>query len=103
MAMSKDELRALYPMLASEERHWEIYDEVDARIVGIFYYEDEALAYLEWRNSVSDDLIQGTIVNKVDQEDPADLQPYDNRVDPQEAEMLLNALKEAAKGVAHSE
>ena len=74
MTMSKDELRALYPMVVYEEKHWEIYDEVECRIVGIFYYEDEALAYLEWRNSVSDDLIAGTIVNEVEEEDPRDLE-----------------------------
>lgn len=62
--MTKDEIRKLYPMVLYEESHWEVYDEVEGRIVAHFFEEKEALAYLEWRNSVSEDLIENTLFNE---------------------------------------
>lgn len=69
MVMTKEELRKKYPMVLFEETHWEVYDEVDARIVAHFFSEDEALAYLEWRNNVSEDYVAATIVNEVSEEE----------------------------------
>lgn len=44
------EMRKIYPLTVYAEEHWEIYDEVEARIVAVFYNEDEAVAYIEWQN-----------------------------------------------------
>lgn len=71
--MTKDEMRKLYPMVLYEEKHWEVYDEVDARVLAHFFYEEEALAFLEWRNSVSENVILGTIVNEVSEEEVEDV------------------------------
>ena len=43
-------LRERYPLKVYEETYWEIYDEVEARIVALFYNEEDALTYIEWRN-----------------------------------------------------
>ena len=50
MAMSNEELRKKYPMTAYAEHHWEIYDEVDARVVAVFYTEGDANEYLDFKN-----------------------------------------------------
>jgi hypothetical protein len=44
------EMRKLYPLKVYGEEHWEIYDEVEARVIAHFFFEEEALAYIEWQN-----------------------------------------------------
>jgi hypothetical protein len=51
MAMTKEELRQKYPLTLYPEKHWEIYDEVDARVVAFFFTEADAHEYLEWKNT----------------------------------------------------
>lgn len=51
MPSTKEELRQKYPLTLYPETHYEIYDEVEARIVAVFYKEDEAREYLEWKNT----------------------------------------------------
>ena len=48
--MTPEELRQKYPLTLYPEKHWEVYDEVDARTVAIFYEEKDAHEYLEWKN-----------------------------------------------------
>jgi hypothetical protein len=43
-------LRKRYPLKLYGEEHWEVYDEVEARVIAHFFYEEEALAYIEWKN-----------------------------------------------------
>lgn len=43
-------LRERYPLKVYEETYWEIYDEIEARVVALFYNEEDALTYIEWRN-----------------------------------------------------
>lgn len=38
------------PFEIERETSWVVYDDNLARIVGIFFVEDEAEAYLKWRN-----------------------------------------------------
>ena len=47
---TKDELRKKYPLVSEETQCWDIYDEVDARIVAVFYKESDASEYLEFKN-----------------------------------------------------
>ena len=44
------EMRKLYPLKVYGEEHWEIFDEVEARVIAHFFFEEEALAYIEWQN-----------------------------------------------------
>lgn len=53
MTMTKEQLRQKYPLTVYPENCWEIYDEVDARIVAVFYREDDAHQYLQWKNAAN--------------------------------------------------
>jgi hypothetical protein len=43
-------LRKQYPLTVYAEECWEIYDEVEARIIATFYNEENAVNYIEWQN-----------------------------------------------------
>ena len=47
---SNEEMRKKYPVQAFKEYFWEIYDEVEGKIIAHFYYEKEALEYIEFLN-----------------------------------------------------
>lgn len=51
MATPEKTLREKFPMTAYPENHWEIYDEVEARVVAFFFSEAEAHEYLGWKNA----------------------------------------------------
>jgi hypothetical protein len=48
--VTKDDLRKKYPLVSEETTCWDIYDEVDARIVAVFYRESDACEYLAFKN-----------------------------------------------------
>jgi len=48
-------LRKQYPLTVYAEECWEIYDEVEARIIATFYNEEEAVNYIEWQNEKDND------------------------------------------------
>lgn len=50
MAMTEEELRKKYPLTLYTENYYEIYDEVDARIIAYFFKQEDAHEYLEWKN-----------------------------------------------------
>ena len=50
MAMTTEELRQKYPLTLYTEQHWEVYDEVDAKVVAFFFSRKDAYEYLEWKN-----------------------------------------------------
>ena len=54
MAVTKDELREKYPLTLYPEKYWEIFDEVDAKVVAFFFAEEDAHEYLEWKNTKKD-------------------------------------------------
>jgi hypothetical protein len=54
MVMTKEELREKFPLTMYPEKHWEIYDEVDAKVVAFFFSEEDAHEYLEWKNTKKD-------------------------------------------------
>lgn len=66
MAMTKEELRQKYPLTLYTEQYWEIYDEVDAKIIAFFFTEADAHEYLEWKN------IKNGAVKKTEEEETND-------------------------------
>lgn len=48
-------LRKRYPLRVYAEEQWEIYDEVEARIIATFYNEEDAVNYIEWQNEKDND------------------------------------------------
>lgn len=49
--MTQEELRKKYPLTLHAETYYEIYDDVDAKIVAFFFDEKQAREYLDWKNN----------------------------------------------------
>lgn len=48
--LSKTELYKKFPLTLYTEKYWEIYDEVEARVIAFFFSEEEAMEYLDFKN-----------------------------------------------------
>lgn len=58
MTMTTTELRKKYPLTLYPEKHWEVYDEVDARVIAFFFSEEEAVEYLEYKNKKNQEAVE---------------------------------------------
>ena len=45
-----DQMRADYPLVMYTETYYEVYDEVDGKVIAFFFSKEKAQEYLDWQN-----------------------------------------------------